>query len=389
MVAPMRVDPRPSSFVRSRALLAAALAAAFVGAPAVGGAAGCSCQRQENIDAKARLSQPPPPNPVVALAEEVIDVRGLDKDQAALKRVSRMRFAEIARRLGSVTYVSDGTFTFHRDRLEFDAKEKVTIVQTEEGDFSIGLVTGDGSTQDLAYANDVLFLKNNNGKWRASRDPVGERSEYLDDSAGAWRMMFDLFAHTLELSPGEETTWEDRAAMRYRITVADQSAQALKLANEHPAVDGQGLLKADAGVASEEELEAKKSAVHERVQSWRKKARPVSGSGELIVDRETGVVVKIRFKGKLLVGDASNPADLTADLTTELTNIGKPAQVTAPKTAVDEITRRKWPVGPRKVLEKAGLVGPAPKPEAKSDGKAAPKGDDASPGEPNKAETPN
>jgi hypothetical protein len=362
MVPPMRVDPRPSSPPRSRALLAAALGLAFIGGPGFVGAAGCSCQRQENIDAKARLSEPPPPDPVVALAEEVIDVRGLDKDEAALKRVSRMRFAEVARRLGAVTYVSDGTFTFHRDKLAFDAKEKVTIVHTQEGDFSIALVTGDGSTQDLVYANDVLFLKNNNGKWRASRDPVGERAEYLDDSAGAWRMMFDLFAHTLELSPAEQTTWEGRSAVRYRFKVKDKSAEAVKLANEHPAVDGQGLLGADAGVATDEEIEAKKATVHERVQSWRKKARPASGTGELIVDRESGVVVKIRFDGKLLVGDASNPADLTADLSTELTQIGKPAQVSAPKAAVDEITRQKWPVAPRQVLEKAGLVGPADKP---------------------------
>jgi hypothetical protein len=376
----MRDCRRPSPPVRSRALLCGALAAVCLGAPALG-TAGCSCQRQENIDAKARLSQPPPPDPVVALAEEVLDVRGLDKDAASLKRVSRMRFAEVARRLGSVTYKSDGTFTFHRDKLAFDAKEKVTIVHTADGDFSIALVTGDGSTQDLAYANDVLFLKNNNGRWRASRDPVGERSEYLDDSAGAWRMMFDLFEHTLQLTPAEATTWEGRAAMRYRFDVADKSAEALKLANEHPAVDGKGLLGADAGVATEEELEAKKAAVHGRVQSWRKKARPVSGSGELIVDRETGVAVKIRFKGKLLVGDASNPADLTADLSTELTQIGKPAQVMAPKAAVDEITRKKWPVAPRKVLEKAGLVGPAPTPaptKTKGD-EASAKGDKAEP----------
>ena len=45
-------------------------------------------------------------------------------------------------------------------------------MQSDSGDFSIDVVTGDGSEQKLAYLNEIFFLKNNNGQWRAPRQPA-------------------------------------------------------------------------------------------------------------------------------------------------------------------------------------------------------------------------
>lgn len=322
------------------------------------------CRSEENEAAKERLSQPEPPDPLVEQSEEVIRASALADEQAVRDRVNRMSFAEVARRLGSLKLVSEGELSFERSDLKVRSKEKVTVLQAEAGDFSVVTETSDGSEQQLVFANGILFLKNNNGHWRASRDPVGERNELREEGAGIWRSFYDLFAHALTLESRGATTHKGRSAIRYAIQVGNEEGEALALAAgakppPRQVDDDEDAGTLDAGpVASDAEVQA---WVSERVRTWRKKARPGGGSGELLVDEQTGALLKVHFDGRLVVGDQKPPAILKVKIRHDVSDVGKAHEIIVPKDAIDEVVRKKWPVKPRELLEKEGIVEPLPK----------------------------
>jgi hypothetical protein len=344
--------------------------AGFLTPIAVGGS-GCSCQRPENVAAKERMKKPPPPDPMAAQAEEVLQTRSFGKDPALTKRVNRMRYDEMRRRLGSFKLNSEGSLSFARGEGGLSSSEKLAIVQTNNDDFSLLLETGKDGRMEVAYINGVLFLKNRNGKWRASRDPTGERKSMIDDAAGVWRSFYDLFAHAVQFAPIGEGNFNGKGVAKFAIRLPDQSKEATEMGQALPEVKPPpDALLMDGGFYEESETDRKtrEAKTNERIKKWRERSRPAGGAGEIWLDTVTAVPVKVQFTGALLVGDSPNPAKMDIVFTSTLTDIGHAEDVPAPKDAVEEFAREKWPVNPRKFLEDEGLVPPLP-PEEKAGGK--------------------
>jgi len=320
----------------------------------------CTCQRAENIEAKARLTKPAPPNPVDGLSAQKIDAAALDKDDKLVKRVCRMDVVEAHRRLSSFLYTSKGDLLFNRGAGKIRSAEKTRLLQSATDDFSSSLETGDGSTQDLAYVNGVFFLKNGNGQWRMSRDPTGERDEYRRDAGAVWRSFYDLFAHTLVVTANGTGRHAGRDVVKYKLAIPDQAAAARELGAQEPPIAA----IPDGGTAAEATTPEENKRMADRVSRWRSKAKPAGGKGELYVDVETGVPLFVHFEGALLVGDAPEPARLEVNLEQSYTEVGKEHEIHAPKEAVEEIVRQKYPTNPRALLEENGIV----KPEGKDAG---------------------
>jgi hypothetical protein len=322
----------------------------------------CNCQRPENIAAKERLMAPPPPDPIKRQGAESLNAEGLETPGTERDRVMRMSAREAGLRLGAFRLSTEGELEFSREDIKVKSAEKVKIALGPEGHFSIHVVTGDEGEQRVAYINDILFLKNNNGRWRASRDPAGEREELLDDSGGIWRSFYDLFSHTLVLKQKGSTRFAGRRAIEYSMTLPDEREEAEALGAKEPVSEVQR--RADGGVI-EVDPQVEKERMRDRLSSWRKKARPAGGRGELRVDAETGVILYVQFKGRLAVGDGPQPGMLRVSLKHSVSDVGADIEVEAPKDAIEEFVRKKWPTDPRTPLEKAGLVPPLPKEEDK------------------------
>ena len=322
----------------------------------------CTCQRQENVDAKQRMSMPAPPDPHIKAADEKIDIDDLANPKV-LDRVMRMEGGEIAARLKSFAYTGEGSLSFGRgDQPGLRSAEKTRLVQGlpradgSDGDFAVEVTTGDGSEQRLAYVNDIFFLKNNNGKWRMSRDPDGERHGYRSDALAIWKGFYDLFKHALKVEKLGAARQDGREVIKYRLSVADQGAEARALGAKEPPLP----VGPDGGTA-EEPADVSRKRMRDRMAKWRERAKPAGGTGELWMDAETAVPVFVRFDGKLVVGDAPDPAQLTVNLEQRYSEIGKDHQVPMPKDAIDEVTRQKMPVRVRDLLEDNGAVDPLPK----------------------------
>jgi hypothetical protein len=336
--------------------------AGFLGLAAIATPSSCTCQREENIEAKARLSKPAPPDPHVTAADDKIDAADLGNPET-MKRVMRMEGQEIAARLKSFSMTSNASLSFGRGAAEAAGKvrssEKTRMVQGlpqpdgASGDFAVEVLTGDGSEMRLAYVNDIFFLKNQNGRWRMSRDPQGERNAYRSESLAVWRSFYDLVAHALVVERSGGGTHAGRSVVKYRLALADTSAEARAA--------GAGLPPPPVGPDGgppEESNEQRLTRVRERMSAWRERARPAGGRGELWVDEATGVVLQVKFTGAMVVGDGPDPARLDVTIDQTFSEIGKDHKVPMPKEAIEEVTRKKMPVRPRELLEEDHIVEP-------------------------------
>ena len=331
----------------------------------------CTCQRAENVAAKERLTKPQPKELSSAKAQEKIPVDDL-ADREKLARVVKMDGSEVASRLGSFSYTSSGEFSFGREGgAGIKAAENTTLVQSDNGDFSIDVVTGDGSEQRLAYVNEIFFLKNGNGAWRISRDPSGERNTYRSDALAVWASFYELVGHALVVERTGATTYQGRGAIGYRIGLPDETAQAVAAGAgvtdgplppvTVPGVDG----APDTTVEAPEDEDVHRKRIAGRVTKWAERSKPAGGKGAFVVDEATGVLLKIDFDGALVVGDGKVPAKMTVKLNAAMKDIGKAQTVRAPQDAINEIVRKKMPVGPRAIFEEAGVVQPLPEEEGK------------------------
>lgn len=344
----------------------------------------CTCQRPENVEAKRRMSEPPPPDPQSVAAGEKLDVDEL-ADPKVLDRVMRMEGGEIAARLKSFAFSAEGNLSFGRgEQPGLRSAEKTRVVQGlarddgSDGDFAVEVVTGDGSEQRLAYVNEIFFLKNNNGKWRMSRDPDGERHAYRSDALAVWRSFYDLFKHALKVERLGSARHDGREVIKYRLTVGNQEAEARATGAKEPPLP----VGPDGGPA-EEPAQVKQARMRDRMAKWRERAKPAGGSGELWIDVDTAVPSYVRFDGKLVVGDAPDPAQLAVKLEQRFVDIGKDHQVPMPKDAIEEVRREKMPVRVRELLEENGAVEPLPRdagPGGGAGGKSG-KGQKPKPGE--------
>jgi hypothetical protein len=335
----------------------------------------CTCQRPENVEAKARLSRPAPPDKSVKAAEDKLDAEALG-DAAVMKRAVSMEGQEIAARLGSFSFTGDSELSFTRGESVVRASEKSKVLQASNGDFAVETTTGDGSLLRLAYVNEIFFLKNNNGQWRMSRDPQGDRNTYRSDAVQVWKAFYELVSHVLVVDKIGSGRHEGRDVVKYRLTIPDQSAAAATEGASVPQPPQPQLN--DAGVLEDVEPPAdKKKRIHDRLGKWRERAKPAGGSGELWVDASSGVPLVVKFVGNLAVGDGPATTKLHVQVDQTFHDVGKDQKVPMPKDAIDEIVRTKMPVRPREVLEDEGIVAPLPrdggpagavKPKAKPDG---------------------
>ncbi len=330
---------------------------------------GCTCQRPENIEAKTRLTTPQTAEVASAKASEAIAVDDLT-DAAKMSRVVHMDGSELAVRLGSFAYKGKGELSFGRDgdpSPALKSAETTTVLQDSNGDFSVAVVTGDGSEQKLAYVNDIFFLKNNNGQWRVSRDPSGERNTYRSDSMAVWASFYDLIAHELIVARTGATRHEGRSAVGYSLKLPDDSGKARSEGASVtdaaapptiiPGVDG-GL---DTVIDAPEDEKLRRERIASRVSLWAKRAHGAGGSGRILVDEATGAPLLVEFTGELVIGDGKDPARLKVTMSSSMTAIGTAQNVAAPADAIEEVVRKRVTVAPRLPFEEAGIVAPVPR----------------------------
>jgi hypothetical protein len=226
----------------------------------------------ENIEAKQRIwDNEPVLAPAEALAKEEIDAGALARDPAAAARVLGMSIEEAAIRFSYFEYSGKAQIVVAGGRRKIDITEDTRITQGLHGSFSLVQKNENGDAlREVIYNNGMMFVRNGTGAMRA-QGVVND--QHLIVRAEAWEplaVFSGYFGKRFGLKKVGPAVFMKRNAIDYQIFLADGPEL----------IPGTGDDKAK---------------------------KPLSLKGQLLVDIQTGVVLKAKIKGKLEVPSANIP----------------------------------------------------------------------------------
>jgi len=242
-----------------------------------------------------------------------IAVDKLATDANVLAHVLYMPFGEAATRLPSLKYTAHSTFVFSRGTEEYEQTDTSTVVQDSQGDFHVVLSTP-GSELEVYLVGDTLYVRQDQGLLRHKPRRDVEANNWTDVAFSSARKAVELFQPRLKLAEARAETVAGRAATRYNLTLAANSADSLTIPEPLPTTTGAVAPPA----------------------RWRELARPLDLRGFLWVDNATGVLMKVSITGRLEIADRQvRPTQLELRFDSEIQDVGKVASVKAPESVAE------------------------------------------------------
>ncbi|MEW5853030.1 MAG: hypothetical protein AB2A00_29875 [Myxococcota bacterium] len=323
-----------------------------------------SCKNSEDQAAKERVFSPPPPNPILEKAKEPVDLAKLEQDKDYRRKVLGMLFPEVQARLKAGLFTVKETLTIQKGEQSISVEENGQIQFNSHGDMAVELKTGPTEAMQLVYTNEVLYLRNRAGQWRASRDPSDERHFWANETYGALRTTADLFKDAMTFKRVGPEEIEGRKASRFELGLSQSGGDPDVLTDPEDGGPQTTVRIPDGGAlfrAAQDHRRALKGGV------------PQSLTGYIIFDDEKGVPLKVELEGTLKLGGkrTTDIKAMTIKLESSVVDVGKDQEILPPKGAVAEIIRRRIPVSPLEFLD-GGTTPAKGKPAQKGEKDKAP-----------------
>jgi hypothetical protein len=213
-------------------------------------------------------------------AKETIDPYVLAENEDLRKRVLTMTFEEVVARIGFIEYKGVAKFDLASGGNSLSIVEDTAIQHGLHGSFRVLQKDGDGEiTREIIYDNAVLFVRNGGGEMRVQGIIKDQHLTVRDEAWQPLRVYTNYYGPRLALKKVGAATAEGRSAARYKF--------ALQPGADLVEVPGQGA------------------------------KRPIDLSGDLYVDEQTGVPLKVSLRGTLEVpskkGDKAGRLELALD----------------------------------------------------------------------------
>jgi hypothetical protein len=308
---------------RTALALAAALAAAGLG----GCSRGADAEARRRVFARGEPTAGPAPSP----------------DLAAPLPLLALDAGEAARRLGSFDWRGGVKYQVTRQgdsvaRVQQVERHRVRQLATGEFEVESELDAGDGpgavSGKQVIWAGGMTYARNRFAQYRERPTDRGrDARRFRDESFGLLADLAQLYGPALALAPAGETSWLGRPARRFTVSLEQAPASS-------GAPDGRVFGHAGVDADTRRHL----AFLDGRV--------PVAASGEVLLDADTGVVLKATLRGAFGVKDDAR-VRVQVEVTGEVKALGeKVAAVAAPKGALPDARK---PAGVAAALEAAGL----------------------------------
>jgi hypothetical protein len=306
-----------------------------------------ACTDPVDKAAKQRIFSPEDPPKVLAAASEKLPPERIAEDPVIAKRVLEMSAAEATERLGAHKYAVDVSFEWTGKSRAVRATEKRTLVSASggvAGDFDavedIAASGGSGAGQGLEVlrVHGDVYAKDKYGKFRQRKRDRGMAERAREDVHGALRDFASLFQDRMKLEPQGTVTYEGRTAWKYIATLAPHAPQ-LPMAKVPPVV------QARAG---------RDPSTERRLRFFDKRV-PKALSGEVFVDAETSVVVKVHLDGHMTApGEEKDGPEVALRMTLDgrVTDVGKEPGLKTPKDALPDVDK---PEGIAEALDRFGI----------------------------------
>jgi len=328
-----------------------------------------ACQNPEDRAAKQRVFSPPPPDPVLERAKEAVDLSKLPVDDAYRLRVLGMLFPEVRARAGAGLFEVKEVLDVVRAGGNIHMEETGRIRFNARGEMDVELRTGPVEAMQLIFANEVLYLRNRSGSWRASRDPADERHYWSDQTYAALRTTTEMFNPVMELKQKGPETVDGRKGVAFDVSFKGAPKDPGVLGD--PEDGGVGARLPDGGALFR--------AAQDRRRAY-KGAEPQALKGVLVLDEQTGVPLKVDLTAvmKLPGRKTTDVSTMTIVLQSTITQVGKQVAIEPPGQAVEEISRKRVPLNPLDFAD-AGTTPGKPVAAPAAGGKGKPKPAEATP----------
>ncbi|MBI5494800.1 MAG: hypothetical protein HY904_07205 [Deltaproteobacteria bacterium] len=308
-----------------------------------------ACQNAEDRAAKERVFSPPPPDPFIQKAKEKLEAARIATDDAVRLRAFSQLFPEVAARARAGRFDVQGSMALGRGAQTVTVNETGHIRFNTHGDMDVELRTGPTEATQLIFCNDVIYLRNRAGSWRASRDPTDERHYWADNAYSSLRSITEMFNPAMSLAVKGKDQVDGRTGTLLEVTFKGAPRDPGLLAAAADGGPPPGTRLPDGGV------------LHQAAQDRRramKGGEPQSITGTVVWDDEAGVPLKVELEAVMkLPGRRTTDANfMTLKTSSTLTHVGKDEDIEPPKEAVEEIVRRRVPVNPLEFLD-AGAGG--------------------------------
>jgi hypothetical protein len=297
-----------------------------------------SCKRTEDQAAKQRIFSPEEPVGAAAEAREPLDARQLAEDLGLAQRVLHMPRSEIEARLGRHKALTRVQFAWFRGPgglpdggSEVSLAEETTLLQGADGDFDVRLTNDHNQGFELVWVKGEAFVKGLYGPFRKRRTDRTDVARVREQALSALPT-FDRLARGLKLKLAGETAVEGRRAVRYAVTGWGARAAEQKDTRDLPPV-----LYPDPAQGQTGKVWGPDPDTARRLELWEKE-EPVSVSGTVVIDVQTGAPLGCDLRGRFRVApssEAAPAAELHLHSVLITSAIGKDPGIKAPQWEPD------------------------------------------------------
>ena len=280
-----------------------------------------------------------------AVAEQApIDVSQFSNELHTEQRVLYMRSDEVARRLESFQFEAESSWQVEHGESLHEQIDRYRVQYDALGNRHYELETP--KEINTAYLHDGQFyVRQGLGRLR-QKDPRGVGLDHWGEIAfSSLRQSLTLFRPELRFDQGNVTKVGNREVVRVKLGLREDPVET-ELA----------------------ELPVATRAISSMA-SWREKAQPKSLKGQLLIDRNTGVVLRSELQGTLEIPNGDEPLIIEVRYQSGVTNIGNTKPLPEPRRAIKEL-RRKRP--PHQILSFFSDHLPKPEPEEEKAAKSKP-----------------
>lgn len=286
------------------------------------GTAGCDRSGSKLQESKA-------PNPMVARSIKRVSTSDLTNDQKSLYRSANLGPAEANAILGGFSFQASSTIAIKRGKQSLRLRENYKLKQQKSGVFLAKMSNSRGKGYEAIWSGKQLFYRPNVRDFRVVSQEADEARRWQVRGIGRWRAVVELFGGHLRLNSEGSGNLLGRSVNEYSIRFR-QGATPLSQ-QEREARLKQGT--AWAGAIPD----------HTRGAAAGKARQPSAAKGRVWIDQETGLVLKVRFSGRYLVG-AKPSAVVSVKLKASFTSRSNPT-VEMP-TKVLKIVKEPTPLDP-------------------------------------------
>lgn len=246
------------------------------------------------------------PEAAAPMGREAFDTSGIalgnfGQDAATQRRVLHMSLGESAARLGALRYNATSSFVFSRGGEDVEQRDTAMAIIDSKGNYQVRLQTP-RSQIEVYLVDDATYIRQDRGQLRKKSRREVDAEQWLHLAASGLPETLLIFHPRLQFSEPQTTRYAGREALHFRMSLSDVGAQP--------------------GPTTKTALPPPRLPVAPP-SKWRELARPLSLSGEMWLDRRTGVVLGAKVAGRVEIADRDvRPTQLEVAFESALRDLG-------------------------------------------------------------------